>query len=269
MILLQNMKHDFVEGILGRIKLYIGIVILSLAGNFKLLYLCGIANGNQQNLGWQDFLFFILKGSEVIDIKEKPFDFPYIFMTFYILIAFIIGDYIEKDLKKNGINYLIRMHNRTKWIASKYIWCACTVTISYMCIIIISFAFSIINNGNILLKTQFNELLGLNMNYQNVYLIIKLIFLSYLTELAVAAIQVTISLLIDSVFSLIIVIGFWVLSVYWASPILINSYCFIQRTNIFINGTISLSMGLILDIIIIITCVSIGMFYFKRKDILV
>lgn len=144
-----------------------------------------------------------------------------------------------------------------------------SITISYMCIIITSFAFSIINNGNILLKTQFNELLGLNMNYQNVSLIIKLIFLSYLTEIAVSAIQITISLLIDSVFSLIIVIGFWVLSVYWASPILINSYCFLQRTNIFINGTISLNMGLILDIIIIITCVSIGMFYFKRKDILV
>ena len=107
------------------------------------------------------------------------------------------------------------------------------------------------------------------MNYRNVYLIIKLILLSYLTEIAVSAIQITISLLIDSVFSLIIVIGFWVLSVYWASPILINSYCFLQRTNIFINGTISLSKGLILDIIIIITCVSIGMFYFKRKDILV
>ena len=269
MILLQNMKHDFVEGILEKIKLYIGIIVLALAGNFKLIYLCGIADGNKDNLSMQDFLFYILKGSEVIDIKKNPFDFPYIFMTFYILIAFIIGDYVERDLKKSGINYLIRMNNRTKWIVSKFVWCACTVTISFICIIITSIIFSMIFGVNILIKTEFSVLLGLNMSYKNAYLIIELVLLAYVTELAISIFQVTISVLTDSIISLITVVGLWVLSVYMVNPLVLNSYCFLQRTNVFVNGFISLKTGFVFDIIIIIICISTGIFYFKRKDILV
>lgn len=129
MFMLQ-IKYDIREGIIQQWKKYAVLCVIYIACIVQFIMLCG-ANRHIDTYTCGDMVMWMFDGVKKFDTGAKNnVDISSVYILPNVFIAYIIGNYVIKDLYGYGKDILIRTGNRIKWWLSKCIWC---VLASCMC----------------------------------------------------------------------------------------------------------------------------------------
>lgn len=270
--MLKLVVYDIKCGIIQNWKKFLCLIIFFVLSNIFFTYQIrsfGHIYDTMIKPTWMDYMINSFHGMAKYDpLSHTPFDLPVISIGLVIIITYIIGDYIGKSMKKDGIQILIRSGSRNKWMISKMIWCFITTVMMFIIIYGIDFAFS--GGGFIRTDVICNRIIGFQIPeyINNSQLLFMLIILPFFTMLAMAQIQLTLSLVFSPVIGFLItnIISFF--SAYYTTPWLIGNYAMIQRNKMFIPDGISTDTALIVDVLIFLSMGIFQILYFKRKSII-
>ena len=130
MFMLQ-IKYDIREGIIQQWKKYAVLCVIYIACIVQFIMLCG-ANRHIDTYTCGDMVMWMFDGVKKFDAGAKNnVDISSVYILPNVFIAYIIGNYVIKDLYGYGKDILIRTGNRIKWWLSKCIWCVLTSCMCY------------------------------------------------------------------------------------------------------------------------------------------
>lgn len=218
-----------------------------------------------------DFYLEIFKGMrEYIPNMNEPFQFPIIYLSLNLLIAYIIGDYAGRDLRGRGKNILVRSQKRSLWWYSKCIWNSMSVMIAYSVIFLMVLFFSI-TNGRLSFSPNsrlLSEYFGLMQNISQIRFISYLIILPLLASIALSQLQMMITIIIPSIYGYFIMAVIFMASAYYFHPFMIGNFFMLYRNALYRSDGIRFLPSVIICLVIIVVSIGVGRFYFEKKDII-
>lgn len=204
--------------------------------------------------------------------------FPYAWFSIYICVLFITYDYMHDDLTRYGIQVLSRSRSRIRWWLSKCLWNVFTVITSYLLIIFIcvlfcviaeiSLAFDTNNEMNMLLSMQSSCYSAKEVFNHYTKDIVILFICPLIVMISISLFQMTLSLVIKPIFSFSIMIGFYIFSVFTDIAIAFPRTGMMLYNSIFYQDGFSSINGITICTIIASSSVIIGIFIFRKSDIL-
>ena len=268
------LKYDFENGILKKWYLYLITFFIAVifVGDFYRKYT--IINGNfDDKFTRTNILFYLFQGKEVF-LPEwgSPFVFPVVWLFVFILSNFFTLDYPMKSLSGYGIQVITRIKKRAYWWKSKCIWIVFSNMIYFSIWYLGVFIFCKIAGVEISLaySNVINEKL-LEMQIETLtpeLEIILLIILPMLTSMSFNFLQLCLELFIDKIYCFLIVVFLMFMSTYFKIPVAIGNFAMIKRSIYCIEDGMSVSMGLVINGMIIISCIVIGFWRINKYDIL-
>ena len=217
-----------------------------------------------------DYLLYLSKGA----VEYQPdlgvkFDIPLIWLMTHLMVAFLVSNYLMEDLYSYGTQVLLRAKNKKLWWFSKCSWLVVTV-LAFYCLEFLSIFLSVKGNTSLQPNLHLNEQLNwLNMSgMHEIDMILSVIVLPFLTSLALAMIQMYLSLFLTSIYAFVLVVSYLVLSTYYLNPFFIgNDTMFLRNALLYKNG-IHTNMAIVSNICIILCIILIGAVTFNRHEIL-
>lgn len=266
--------YDLRWGIVGEWGKIAAIIIFSL---ISALYMHVHIAGLKKNFTistdgtFMDYLLNMLHGMKIfIASSGSTFEIPITFLGISILIAFAVGNYAVKDLSACGIYVITRSHSRTNWIVSKILWNFTVVILIYLCIVMVTLVIS--GGGTAPTELFCSKILDFsNVNdreISNGTLCLITIMLPVITSMAVSQLQMTISFIVSPIAGFFVTVVIMFLSAYITSPFLLGNYWMVQRTSIFLNNGMNISMGICVNAVVITLSIICDILYFKRKNII-
>jgi hypothetical protein len=268
------LNYDLKNGILKKWYLYVGAFVIAcvFTGNFYYQY-----HSYEEHLGGKltstNILLYLYQGKEPFSAEwGSAFVFPVVWILIFLFSAFLTLDYPMKSLSGHGIQVISRIGKRTYWWGTKCIWIAgSTLTyfgIWYLTVIgickvtgaDISFGYSQAVNSE-LLEMELETL----THAQEIML---LIILPIMTALSLNFLQLCLGLFIDKTYCFLLVAFLLFTSTYFKNPIAIGNFAMVKRSVYCIEEGMGTQMGLVMNGIIIVSCISIGFFRIKKFDIL-
>jgi len=222
--------------------------------------------------GILDNILYLLCGmTEYIPTSGKPFELPYVWMAIQFLCSFLVFNYMQRDLEGMGLEILIRSKSRKVWWLSKCIWNVITIISFYIVIYALALVLSIIYTGG---KVGFEPSIFLKymmipidrVNIQRFTILLLLVPL--LTSIALSLAQMSFSIIVGPILSLMSIMIIDVFSAYFMNPFLVANYSMVMRSRILIRNGISPLIGIIVDVLLIIISIYLGDFIFRKKDII-
>lgn len=269
------LKHDIQMGILLEWKKFVPVcfvVISSCIVLYQAVQNLSVSGDIQSTVTLMDYALYFFKGMEVyVPSPETRFEIPFLWIVFHSYLAFIIGNYPQKDLLGYGQNILIRVKSRTKWWFSKCGW-ACLSVLSYyiICwlsiIIVTAFTGSLSFSASIDITSLLNMLAVSDVNSNQ--LILTVVLLPFLTSITITLVQILISFILKPLLSYICVFVFLAVSIYFYSPFLIGNFSVVCRNDIFKVDGINTYVAILVCMVIILFVLIFGKHYFKKYDIL-
>ena len=261
-------KHDLLYGISGN---KIKIIMI-----FAVLFFIGfISVQNYSDLleqpGILGYHMYIFNGIPefVISNENTKFELPIIWMLFYMMLFLWTNGYAVSDLEGFGEHVLLLAGSRKKWWISKSIW-SIVVVLEYF---FLSYLFILINSaiykGK---KTNFDDINDLyNWNLEN-KLPIKYILMIYVLPIMMCIglilLQLLMELLISPIVAYIITCSILILSSYFKHPLAPGNYMMILRSDMVVDGGVSILNGFIFSILLIIIVFLYGLHYVKYYDVI-
>ncbi len=262
-----QIKHDIVQGFIYNRKkfvlilLFFCVICLFCNREINTLEKLGYINSNP---GMVEYILYFSEGMrEYIPNSEIPFQIPFAWLSVNLLLAYIIGDYVIKDLHTIGTQMIIRSSQRKIWIFGKIVYCIFCVLFVYLLETFVCFLFGLFSE-NIHLNISQNiwEIFyGINPSlYSLPELISGLILLPVFTSIVISIFQVFLTIYIKPIYSFIVISVYMIASAYWKSYMLIGNYSMFLRnwricekgmvqTNCFI-GLVCVCLALIVLLII-------------------
>lgn len=265
-MLLQNVRHDFKNGILKKRWFWLAVVLFTILSCFDLYRIVGktVQSSAPYHITWIEYVLNIFKGMKIYNPQNTKFELPYMFILFYFFIALFVGNYANKDLNQDGINILVRTKSRILWMVSKYIWVITGISMAFLIVFLLTFLLScFFNEGDIV---SLGNIMGDTFSNVNTDLC-TLLILPYLTAISVSMLQIIISLFLHEVIGMIVVMGLWIVSAFATSDFLIGNYAMLLRNEAFTNGAIQSGTGIIVNCMIIAVCMTVGVVCIRKKDI--
>lgn len=274
--------YDIKHGLLKKWKWCIGILLMNFC--FCLIFLMKAVTYNKgaDIIGdvapvvptFGDAVFYIFAGmSEYTPLPDQPFRLPFIWILLYIVLLWVTLEYASDDLTSSGQQLLIRTKGRTAWWLSKCIW-------NFLCVL----SFFVLMWGEILLfcvAQGFKVSLSLHATFLasivpgvlggSGYLLPLLLSLFVITPLimyALSMLQMVLTLWLKPIISYAICVGILTISAYAFSPLFIGNYAMPVRNSAFFGGGVSNTAGLWFAIVLIAISVIMGIFRFRKYDIL-
>lgn len=219
-----------------------------------------------------DLLLYIFKGEKPFEpLNNENFKFPFMWLIIQLSISFIVGKYPFSEIYDNhGSLVLIKGHSRIKWMMSKLLWIICVCTIYYFLIFAVavlfsfgygySFKFAIYPSQSFVYLTAYDTIKSMSL--------LKLFLLPLITSIALSFFQTAISLLFQSIYGFISILGICGISVFTNSVYTFGSCSLLIRNEIFNISDISTDKSLILLLTIIVISFVFCIIYFDRCDIL-
>jgi len=275
-IIKKLLKYDISWGILDKWKKYLVMLILSFIITLIFIKNCQTHYLNKTidaMPGFLDYLMNLFHGmKKYIPDGKTQFNIPVEWMAFHLLIAFSIGSYIMDDLEKCGINIIIRVRSRNKWIISKIIWNVLAVLSFYIIVYIGAMILALIKTGRLQLTLtqsvcsnilQFN-----NIDVGQAKCLFAIIILPILSSLAISQMQMFLSLIVKPIISFLIVASILILSAYSMTPYLIANLSMVQRSEVFMKDGIGILTAILVNIIIFTISIAGSIIYFNKKNII-
>lgn len=269
------LKHDIHMGILAEWRKYIPVCLLVLSSCivfYQAVHRLSLDGDIHTPITIMDYALYFFKGIEVyVPSPNERFEIPFLWIVFHLYLAFIIGNYPQKDLLGYGQNILIRVKCRTKWWFSKCGW-ACLSVVCYYIICWLSIIIVTACTGSLSLSPSIdiNALLN-RLNVSNInsnQLILAVVLLPLLTSIAITLVQILISFILKPLLSYICISVFLVVSIYYYNPFLIGNFSVLCRHEIFKANGINTYFGVSFCIVIILSVLILGKYYFNKYDIL-
>lgn len=266
-------KHDLRQGILYRWKFF--LISLLYFVFIDIVFIVGIntmfADTNVK-CSISDIMLNIFIGNKSCDPTEgNGVNIAINWIVFHALLFSSIGFYLIDDLKKSATQIILRTKSRTLWWTSKIIWCTVLV-VSYYLLFFICAVLCGFFSGNITFSLSdeiVSELYEITVQGVSVgKTIFTIIVLPMIVSISFAIVNAFISLIVKPIISLILVVCYLVASAFYESPILLFNYSMVWRNNFDgVNG-VSNQYGLLISIVLLLICFTIGIKVIKKKDII-
>ena len=198
--------------------------------------------------------------------ENSIFNIPYGWMLLMMTITLSAANLATQDLGTNASVILLQSRSRAIWAASRFVSGTIVSSTVYMLIILICLIGAIVLRGKIdLLPTEYiSEVLGINHNVQSANWIIYL--MPWVSILTMIHIQIFVELLTTSTLG------------YIATTILLTVSCYYSRFYMPGNGAmlvrsalkenmIPMIPSIITDGFLVVGCIVVGCFSFRKKDI--
>jgi len=273
------LRFDIKYGVLRRFWIYILVFVFFLVANF-ILYMhhvnMSVSNPALANDSFTlgDMIIHIVGGSKrFVTSDATNFSYPILWMISIFIVLFINLRYPIDELFDYGRHIMILSGNRRLWWVSKCCWLLLSVALYYLIL-----ALSITMFGGIvkadcsfyvsefllqLLMIDYREVL-----YQPWDLITPLL-VHIFSIFTLCMVQMLLSLYIKPVISFFAVAATTILSVFFSSPFLVNSYAMVLRTDkITVIEPLSTKLGFALCIIMCLMAFIIGTIRINKLDVL-
>lgn len=266
-------KHDLRQGVLHRWKFF--LISLLYFVFIDIVFIVGIntmfADTNVK-CSISDIMLNIFIGNKPFDPTEgKGINIAINWIVFHTLLFSSIGFYLIDDLKKSATQIILRTKSRALWWTSKIIWCMVLV-VSYYLLFFICAVLCGFFSGNMTFSLS-DEIVSelYEITVQGVSMgktIFTIIVLPMIVSISFAIVNAFISLIVKPIISLILVVCYLVASAFYESPILLFNYSMVLRNNFDgVNG-VSNQNGVLISIVLLLICFTIGIKVIKKKDIL-
>lgn len=277
------LRYDIRKGLLSDYK-KLGIVIaicVAFCTQFVLLFAHRAPDLTYTSFG--DMIFFGFSGIPRYQFSpDKPFVFPALWMLLFLLPMFFVSYYPFYDLLGFGKNVLIQVRRRNTWWLSKCAWIAIYITTYFLLIYAVAAAFCLVLR--IPLSTRISQeayemVVGMTAGQANPdsasvllpfsgRMDIQLFVLPALSMIAIALLQMTVSLISTPIYSFILSAGILISSAYYMSPYLLGNYCMAMRSNLILPDGMGAGNGILLAAAVSIFSIILGMVVFERNDII-
>ena len=246
------------------------ILVLIMVFRYQTYYKLGRIDGQFSMI---DILLYWFRGTMPINpenIKDFNITDQYLFMNVYM--AFIIGNYIVKDLDGVGIQVLCRTQ-RTIWWRSKVIWNVCTVLMFFACIYTLIFIVCLVHpNGTVglSLNQEFIKLIGYNISDLEIgiNMFATIIIMPIVSMLEISLLQMLVALTVSPIVGYILVIVQMIFSIFYTGFLLPGNGLMLIRNEMFLSGGVSTISVIAGGFIIWIMAYIIGYIYSDKFDIM-
>jgi hypothetical protein len=220
-----------------------------------------------------NILFYLYQGKEPFSAEwGYAFVVPVVWILIFLFSAFLTLDYPMKSLSGHGVQVITRIGKRTDWWGAKCVWIAESTLIYFgiwyltvigVCKVTgadISFGYSQLVNS---------ELLELEMGHlTHTQEMMMLIVIPIMTALSLNFLQLCLGLFMDKIYSFLLVAFLLFASAYFKNPIAIGNFAMVKRSVYCTEDGLSMQMGLVINAILIVSCMIIGFFRIQKFDIL-
>lgn len=271
-MLFNFIKFDLYNGILRKRRKMAAIFLLFVVINFTYAALIHafIQNGlipNASSINTGDYIMYYLSG---ISMENTSHSIPFLWIFQMLGCCFSCLHYPLEDLRTSGKHRLILCGNRTIWWISKCLWLSANVIVYYALAYAASLFTSVLSGANancsitgytVYLLKLTGPLNKAPYNGTGYFLFIPFV------AIAICMLQMTLSLLIQPLYSFVFIAGYLLISVYFKTPYLIGDFAMLARSNLIdAEGFSAITGGTIAGIFIVLSVV-FGIVIFRNKDI--
>ncbi len=271
----KMLKHDLKLGIIKYTWVYIIIGLLVFWGISYFYYV------QQQDMTFLDetwpvtgfsMLIYIFQGNEkYVPNPGNEFQLHIIWLLPLLLIGYVIYAYPFNDLKMYGYNYMIRTKSRARWWFAKFVW---LLIHCLVCIVVMAGTACLCAwiHGEPMFEMpgmDILEALSLPGLYEmDLKCLMLICVLMFLTIVALSALQLLCSFVLNPLAAYIGIIVLYVTSVYFTTWLLPGNYLMLIRMEVITGDCINQWIGFPYMGIVLIAALFDGRSYMKRYDIL-
>lgn len=273
----KMLVHDLSSGIVLNAKHFIPFLLCAIVA--CLLFGTDVANSSMltspARLTFFDYLIQFFRGMKEFTALSPTdrFDLPVWYLLPSICLAYVVGLYPLRDLKRFGLQVITRAQNRTYWWLSKCVWCVCTVLVAYLLYYACFLVMALMNGGDVFSFTpEVNGVLSLvdTARATTAEMWIWGVAIPVFTSVAFSLFQLTVSLYTRPVFGMLAVVSLLALSAFYAHPFWAGNYLMLIRTPLNVENPLqsTLLSAVAVNGALILLSVTAGLIRFKRYDIL-
>lgn len=272
---LTVVKADWNNGIVKCFYRILIVFIVSVVfANDFLSSLCSYLefSGFGEDVSYVECVLGIFRGmKEFIPDGDEIFELPVKFVVLNLFLAYMIGDYIVRDLNGFGIQLLLKSKNKSFWWISKCIWCVTTVVLFYLValagIMIVWMTYKT-GSGPFDLSQSVDSVIltgsGGQFRLSDIFIMFGVMVL---TSVAISLTQMIFALYVSPIMGFVGVLLLYVASGYYMTQWLPGNYLMFYRSAFVVDNGVSSTFGLIIAVIVILADVLVGYIFFKRQDI--
>lgn len=201
-----------------------------------------------------------------------PFSFPAQWILLILLLLYPSLDFVKAGMRGIGLQVLVRVENKRKWWISKQLWLLLSIVVSYYLVIGVILLFGLIIGckPSFQISSYMAMVVPVSIDTHQVigftdYAMLFLVGFP-LCLVALAEIQLLVSIVFSSVISFIVMISYLFFSAYFTFPLLIGNYAMFSRNKLFIQNGLSCSWGILICGMVIPFSVLLGWKVIRHKD---
>ncbi|MGN0318396.1 MAG: hypothetical protein ACI4E1_10755 [Lachnospira sp.] len=264
----KNSRYLFMYNIRNILKN--SIVMIMLAIGFALLacvyYRGKFTQGFTGSLFSLDYLLYLFKGADIVNVGQASakMDIPIMYLGMALAFSYITGRNIYSENDHIIFTY---SKSRPGWYTGKVAGLFVVVLAVISLITLTGCIFGgfnmnyYSNESTYLVQYDYNKMTGAG----EMFLYIAVIYLTYM---AVIMLQVTVSLIFNSVTGFLVAMAVCIMSIFINNPVLFGNGAMLIRYNIFtINGE-NVITALVINVAVIVISYVVGYIVIIHKDIL-
>ena len=267
--------YDLKQGIIRKWLFYLLPAIISLIGvlSFYITINSSVKIDDiDRKIYLSDLLLYLWKGDKpIVMYPIGEFHFPFMWFISQIAISFIVGRYPLSELYDgHGAYVLLKGGSRYHWLQSKFFVVLFDCIIYYGIFFFIALSLSLVLGFSllpILPTSQSSILLVADKLIESEKLII-LLLLPLLTSISLSFFQLFVSLLINSTFGFLSILGLCGASIYFDNMWVVPNCSALNRNSLFLSGEVITSNAIIYLSCITIVSYILSQLYFSKNDII-
>lgn len=263
------LRRDLILGFFSiRYRLFIAYFILMLLLFVNIQMLTSNIRGiDNSSFSYIDLLVALFQGVEFAIIENHDFEFPYAWLVLQAIVPFLIGGYVREDFYNQTSFLFVRVRHRLSLWISKLLFSFIVVIFLYAFFFVLSYL-----AASIFISPSFTKLtyFSLSENVQiSPVMVIQFMMIPFGTGMMIATVQSVLSVFLKPVYSFIILISLFIISVYSENALLPGSYSMLLRYEYFdaVRGLSFSQFGIYVSIVITVFGV-VGFYLFKKMDIM-
>lgn len=266
-ILRNIVKRDLLYGFSKNKVKYIIFALLIV------LITVGMCNSIKSNEGNIVDLFFLnYRGIGYLDNIKELNALPIIWITINVFVAFIVGDFVSEDLKRNSIYVITRTKRFKEYWVSKVYWVVINVFFIYLILFTTTyFIGGLLIEDSIVWSKLSNDLIKSILVKDVVArnFIIALIILYFTTSLAISFLQIYLTMFTKSNISYLIIVIVTCFSIFIDNQLLPGIHSMILKHDYFDNiHNLTLLKSILYNISLTLMFSYLGYRKITKKDII-
>lgn len=220
-----------------------------------------------------DCLLYSFAGIKPYEYDPRiPFSFPAQWILLILLILFPSLNYVKHSMGGIGLQVLTRVKSKFSWWLSKQVWLCLSIVAFYILAICVILVFGLVFGceASFQISEFMSWVVPVTFDIHDVIVFADyaphMLVLFPLCMIALAEIQLLVSIVFSSITSFIVIISYLFFSSYFTSPLLIGNYAMFCRSELFIQNGMSCAYGIMICCIVIFFSAFLGWKAIRYKD---